>query len=151
MIKIISGNILNAKEDVIGHQVNCRGSMSAGLSKQIKKKFPDVYHEYKNKCLVYSQSPELLLGKCQIVYTKNKIIANLFGQLDYSRYKKQTNYKALSSALLHLYNFVKEKNLTIALPYKIGCGLAGGDWDVVMKLIKNVFNDYGIVLYKLEE
>ena len=46
MIKIIEGNILNAEEDIICHQVNCRGKMGSGLAKQIRDKYPDVYKEY---------------------------------------------------------------------------------------------------------
>jgi len=48
MIKIIEGNILNAKEDIICHQVNCKKVMGSGLAKQIRDKYPNVYEEYVN-------------------------------------------------------------------------------------------------------
>jgi len=38
MIKIINGNILDAKETFICHQVNCQGVMGAGLAKAIRNK-----------------------------------------------------------------------------------------------------------------
>lgn len=38
MIKTIEGNILDAEEDIICHQVNCKGVMGAGLAKQSKSK-----------------------------------------------------------------------------------------------------------------
>ncbi|EGL17721.1 hypothetical protein HMPREF9413_4472 [Paenibacillus sp. HGF7] len=39
---------------------------------------------------------------------------------------------------------------SIALPYNIGCGLAGGDWDIVEQIIEEVFIDYDVTLYKFE-
>lgn len=50
MIKIVKGDILQASEDIIGHQVNCQGVMGAGLAKQIRNKYPHVYDEYRKLC-----------------------------------------------------------------------------------------------------
>ncbi|MDM5320060.1 hypothetical protein QUF57_08725 [Bacillus pumilus] len=47
MIKKVDGNILETSEDIICHQVNCKGVMGAGLAKQIKSKYLNVYKEYK--------------------------------------------------------------------------------------------------------
>ena len=46
MINIVKGNILNATEDIICQQVNCKGVMGAGLAKQIKEKYPEVFESY---------------------------------------------------------------------------------------------------------
>ena len=35
------------------------------------------------------------------------------------------------------------------LPYRIGCGLAGGNWQIVKQMIENIFSDYPISIYKL--
>ncbi|WP_411668007.1 hypothetical protein [Bacillus subtilis] len=39
MIKIIQGDLLEAKENIIAHQVNCKGVMGSGIALQIKKKY----------------------------------------------------------------------------------------------------------------
>jgi len=44
----------------------------------------------------------------------------------------------------------KKNNLSIAIPYGIGCGLAGGKWDIVYDIIEEVFNDYDVVIYRKE-
>ena len=31
MLKVIDGDLLDAKEDIIGHQVNCQGVMGSGV------------------------------------------------------------------------------------------------------------------------
>lgn len=61
---------------------------------------------------------------------------------------------ALKSGLKMIKSAVTDENSehyqkTIALPYGIGCGLAGGSWDVVYKIIDETFDDYNVTLYKL--
>ena len=47
------------------------------------------------------------------------------------------------------YKFKKE-TLTIGFPYKIGCGLAGGDWNIVYNIIEEEFSgNYNVKIYKL--
>lgn len=151
MIKIVEGNILNATEDIIGHQVNCQGVMGAGLAKQIKAKYSDVYKEYSMYCDSHKRDRQQLMGQCYIIETDdNKYIANLFGQLDYGRNERQTNYVALELALKKLKDIAYEHNKSVALPYGIGCGLAGGNWSIAYGLIQYIFEDYEVTLYKLK-
>ena len=56
----------------------------------------------------------------------------------------------LKKALLDLKDFCKNNEITeIGIPYKLGCGLAGGDWDgVVYPMLQELFaNDSTITLY----
>ncbi len=150
-MNIISGNILsNISTDeaiIICHQVNCKGAMGAGLAKQIRSKWPSVYETYKRFCLKPLVQSSLL-GNCQLVNAEGSVwVANLFGQDGFGTDKVQTDYTALKSALLVLYGEIYKKNLTAAtirIPYNMGCGLAGGNWDVVEKIIKDVFDDSSV-------
>lgn len=36
------------------------------------------------------------------------------------------------------------------MPFKIGCGIANGDWEIVLDIINRVFKGYNVSLYKLE-
>ena len=47
MIKIFDGDILNASEYILAHQVNCMGIMGSGIAKQIKDKYPEVFEQYR--------------------------------------------------------------------------------------------------------
>ena len=146
-MKIIYDNILNAKEDIIAHQTNCKGVMGSGVAKFIKEKYPEVYKEYKRYCDVEDNTD--LLGTMQICKCDdNKFVANLFGQYSYGCRTKQTNYEALEESLKSLYNYAKENKLSVAIPYRIGCGLGGGDWEFVESLINNIFKDYPVTFYK---
>ncbi|GED72872.1 Appr-1-p processing protein [Brevibacillus reuszeri] len=147
---IINGDLLTASEDIIGHQVNCKGVMGSGVAKLIKEKYPEAFTVYKEKCNEIVDKQELL-GICQLVEcAEGKTVANLFGQLKYGRGKEQyTDYAALEKALNELKNRARKANSSIALPFNIGCGLANGSWDVVSKMIEEIYSDYDVTLYKL--
>ena len=150
MIKIVDGDILQASENIIAHQVNCMSVMGGGIAKQIKDKYPKVFKDYKIY-LSNSVFPIMVLGQCHFVKVdNNKYVANLFGQYNYGTSKQQTDYKALEEALFTLKINAKDHYLSVALPVNLGCGLAGGNWEVVYKMIEDVFHDYDVTLYRWE-
>ena len=138
-------------ELIICHQVNCKGVMGAGLAKQIRTMFPFLYERYKRTCNQAAKSEDLL-GEAQfspIRYNGNEwLIANLFAQDGYGRDKCYTDYDALRKALAAVRVVatpLPARTLTtVRIPYKMGCGLAGGSWDIVEQIIKDELVSYGI-------
>ena len=161
MIKIVNGDLLQANIPLIAHQVNCLGVMGAGIAKAIKNKWNFVYVIYSGSCRFYKHSKKLL-GKCQICPTGDtpiKYVANLFGEYSYTESvapyeNRHTDYDALKSALVKLKEDCESYNIKeIGIPYKLGCGLAGGDWDnVVYPMLQKLFTDDSTItlyIYKL--
>jgi len=136
-MQFVKGDVLELKADIICHQVNCQGVMEAGLAKQVADQYPIVKKKYKELCS--QKSPSELLGTFQLVYVaENRAIANIFGQMFYGNDGKlYTNYEAFRSALKSLAD--QHPGKSVALPYGIGCGLAGGDWNTVYNIIREVF------------
>jgi O-acetyl-ADP-ribose deacetylase (regulator of RNase III) len=154
MIKIVDGDLLNATENIIGHQVNCQGKMNSGVAKAIREKFPIAYGAYIAEYNVHYNKRLLndLLGRCQLVFTgTDKIVANLFGQFNYGYDGKQyTSVYALRMSLMSLKDKAQHLNASVALPYKIGSDRGGADWNEVYKIIDEVFSDYEVTLYRLK-
>ena len=46
MISVVKGNLLNASEDIIAHQVNCQKKMNSGVAKAIREEWPNVFDRY---------------------------------------------------------------------------------------------------------
>lgn len=115
---------------IILHQVNCKGVMGAGFALVIRRKFPDCYSGYRKYC----RENNNLLGKVYIYENDDYIILNMFSQDDYGINKIQTDYNAMEIALKYIRELYPYEIITA--PYKIGCGLAGGDWDIVSKLLE---------------
>lgn len=149
MIETIHADILTAKEDIIVHQVNCQGTMGAGLALAIKNKYPLCYKMYRKACA--DNKPNDLLGKIQILKMPDgKIIINMFSQLNYGRHTRQTNYEIMTQCFDKIYKYAKLNGLTVAVPYRIGCGLGGGSWPIVLNIITKRFKDTSIIkFYKM--
>ena len=147
-IIIHNGDIFTGYTNIIGHQVNCQGTMGKGVASIVKSDYPRAYNEY----ISYSQNNKgNLLGNVQIVNCGGKYICNLYAQEYYGNNKSvvYTSYEALKKSLTTLKDYAKSRGLVVGLPYGIGCGLANGDWNIVLSIIKDVFKDYYVVIYKL--
>lgn len=143
----IYGDILTSADPnlaygtVVCHQVNCQGVMGSGLAKQVRNRFPDVFEAYLDRCMS-ANGPEDLLGYvqyCSELGEAGYIVANIFGQNRYGRSGCFTDYIALEKAFKNIAEACPHD--VIRIPYKMGCGLGGGDWDTVLAIIKSVFKD----------
>lgn len=138
-------------ELIICHQVNCQGVMGAGLAKQIRTMFPFVYEHYKRTCSRAANSKDLL---GEVVFSPIRyngyewLIANLFAQDGFGRDRCYTDYEALRKALAGVRVVatpLPARTLTtVRIPYKMGCGLAGGSWDIVEQIIMDELVSYEI-------
>lgn len=148
MIKFKKGNILNASEDIIAHQVNCVG-VAGGLAGDIFATFPEAGKQYH---AVTTESSELLmkrLGATQIVLLDSgKYIANLYGQ-----YFPGRDYRPdeLKKSLEKLATYARVCKKSVALPHKISCGICGGDWKEVLPMIAETMVDVECAIYQLED
>jgi O-acetyl-ADP-ribose deacetylase (regulator of RNase III) len=133
-MKIIEADLLEM-QGIICHQVNCMGVMGAGLALHIRRKWPRVFVDYKNAL----EDERVDIGSCQFVQvSQDTTVANLFGQANVNSGKQrdcQTNYDALEDAIEDAYEYAERTNQQLYIPYMMGCGLAGGDWDIVLDII----------------
>lgn len=161
-IKNIDGNLLDTDAELILHQVNCMGAMNSGVAKAIREKWKVVYLEYLalvNSSVYGSEKSinrEKLLGCIQPVEVNEKQkVVNLFAQLSYGYDGKQyTNYDAIRKCLRNVSRYCNDNNVkTIALPWHMSCDRGGGDWDVLMDIIKEELsdNDITIEIWKLNK
>ena len=154
MIKIVKGDILQAKENLICHQVNCQGVMNSGIAKSIRQKFPKVYKSYKNTVNKYIEENNInnLLGRVVGVdIGDNKWVVNMFGQFTYGYDNRQyTRTEALFECFKEVRKIAEKNNLSVAIPHGVGCGLGGADWEQVENLLLIAFDGYEVTLYKLD-
>lgn len=80
MIKIIEGNIVNAKTDFIIHQVNCQGEMNTGVAKALRDYDEGIYKHYRKFCEFCKFESEELLGTCDAYLLKDRKYHGRIGQ-----------------------------------------------------------------------
>ncbi len=139
IIKEIQGDLLNTEFKFIAHGVNCQNVMGSGVAKALFNKYPDVKKRYHSYC--ESIEKENRLGSvCSTgIQADGKIILNLFTQFEYGYDdKRYVNYAAIVECFRKIIEW--DRIDALAVP-RIGCGLAGGDWDIVRQLINDVTLD----------
>lgn len=147
------GNIVDTDAKWILHQVNCKGQMNSGVAKAIKDKWPITETIYKQACKTFED--KYLMGlsyPCYVQYQPyQQRVIHLFGQYDFGYDGKQyTSYDALNKALIDFVEYhydlddeaTTEQERTIAIPWRMGCGRGGGNWEIVMTMIEQAFKDY---------
>lgn len=138
---VIQGNIVTIVQQhggVLVHQVNCQRVAGVGLALAIARKWPVWWTAY------HARNPRL--GACSMTSpTANIHIADIYGQNFYGRDRRYTDYAALEQGLRELNAQLTwlTNNLegphtfaTVYVPVGLGCGNAGGDWNVVQPLIE---------------
>lgn len=147
--KYIKGDITETELKYIAHGVNCQNKIGSGVAKALYTKFPDVkvnYHEYFKTHTI----GKINLGKILYTYddSTGKNIANCFTQNEFGYDgKRYVNY----ASVLQCFRILKDncKGYILAIP-KIGCGLAGGNWEFMEQLINDtVGEDLEIWVYEL--
>lgn len=139
MIEIITGDLMDATEKYILHQTNCLSDGgAAGVARLIFNKYPhaDCYSDR-----TAPSEPGTIDVRGDGL--EQRYVINLHGQfypggvhdpdseLDGTLARQQHFYKGLLQ-------IAKLKDLeSIALPWKIGCGIAGGDWEYYLGVLEN--------------
>jgi hypothetical protein len=141
--------MMTIKEGILFHQVNCHGVMGAGIARAFADKYPGLEKAYQDFCEKHSVwsfgklSTESLLGRIFLfeVVPSKLYIANIFGQDGFARSSRQTSYDATVEAFESLQTKAKPfiSSLPLYFPYKMGCGLGGGDWYIYSAILERYF------------
>lgn len=150
-MKIVSnnGNLLDSNAEYIIHQVNCQGAMNSGVAKAIREKWPIVFERYRFYYETMQHEDEPLLGTIQIVKVNdNQSVINMFAQDKYgydgNRY---TSYDAIDKCLFTVADYCrKDKIKSVALPYHMSCDRGGANWNIIMEMIKQHFENLDITI-----
>lgn len=144
MIEIVRGNIIDATEQYIAHQCNCLTQNSAGAAKAIFDKYPhaDTY---------FGRTEPDVLGTIKVLGNgeDNRYVINMFAQYYPGRTKFpnsgkdgiQTRQKSFHRCLARIAKIEDLKS--IAFPWRIGCNLAGGDWEWYLGTLHNFAKHVG--------
>ena len=141
-IEIIEGtNLFDADTKYIVHQCNCVTSTAAHLAKDMFEKFP-YSNVYENRIKDDEPGTIKIMGDG----LEQRYVISMFGQY-YPGKSKYPNSPKDGFGQRELYfalclnQIRKIENLeSIGFPYKIGCGAAGGNWNIYFNLLKMFAN-----------
>jgi len=149
-MKTIKGDLLKlaleGRFDVIVHQCNCFHNFGAGIALQILKKFPLAFEA--DKRTDYGSKAKLgSISYCTIPLGRGFIIVNGYSQFGCGVDRVRTDYDSVRK----VFQKVKQEFTGMKIGYPLyGAGLAGGDWNVISKIIDEELKgeDHTLVEYQ---
>lgn len=149
-IEYVSGDLFVncVKAQAFAHGCNCQGSMSAGIAKGFKERYPDMYAEYHRRCK--AEPREFNLGD-SFLWKDEELpwVFNLGTQEHY--WHARASYDAIREALIKMKSQAGIAGLErIAIP-QIGTGYGGLSWKKVRSIIEEIFSDWERTLFVYEE
>ena len=144
--------LTNNKYNIFAHGANCQATMNSGIARDVKSRIPELYHADLEYHLEVGGDHNQKLGKFSMVSYEDegkpphKMAFNLYTQLFYGTERRHFNYGAFVEALESAIDEAVRKKcydtnnslnntLNVIIP-KIGCGLGGGDWEIVSEILQ---------------
>lgn len=159
MVTYVKGDAtkpIGGGKKIIAHITNDEGLWGAGfvlaldkLSPEPKKNYMSWYNYWTKKSQFFIFMP---LGSVNYARVSADVyVANMTAQHRTIRsVPKPICYKSLESALSSVADFAIREGATVHMP-RIGCGLAGGTWEVVESIINRTLTlrDVEVIVYDL--
>ena len=150
-LKYVKGDLLqmalDGQFDVIGHGCNCFVNMGKGIAKGIKQKFPEAYRADRQT----EKGDKSKLGTITCAEQHGIIVVNCYSQYGYGRMfggGPPVDYEAIRNCMKEIKERFSGKRIGLPL---IGCGLAGGDWDIVSEIIATELADENVTIVRFDK
>jgi O-acetyl-ADP-ribose deacetylase (regulator of RNase III) len=146
MYKEVIGNLVEeaAEYDVVVQGCNCQNVMGAGIAYYLREKYPQIYEA---DTIAFKEG-RVKLGNYSY-WHNNEIdttFVNAYTQFDTKGRrigKADVSYEGIRDSLCKVNNDYKGKHIGLPL---IGCGLAGGNWKKVKRIIQEELVDVDVTV-----
>lgn len=140
-MNITHASMLDIRSGIIVLQVNCMNKVTRGINKTLSIAYPKLKYRYHKHCL--ESNPKQLFGTYQEIPITNKlIVVNSFSQFKDGNARltkeKYTNEEYLIANIKEI--CAKYPEETVYIPYYIGCGRSGGNWDNLTTQLNDLQN-----------
>ncbi|MCZ2112691.1 MAG: macro domain-containing protein [Anaerolineae bacterium] len=154
MFKSLIGDLFASRAQALVNTVNCVGVMGKGVALEFKKRFPEMFKDYENRC----ENKAVRLGEPYLYRDASGVLIVNFPTKDH--WRSPSRLQDIERGLDYLAAHAAEWGITrIALP-PLGCGNGGLEWAEVGPLIYRklhglpidveVYAPYGTPKHELE-
>jgi O-acetyl-ADP-ribose deacetylase (regulator of RNase III) len=139
-MRINKGDLFTSDCEALGHGVNVRGLMGAGIAKTFKERYPENYLSYGQQCKVNGLIPGgVLIVPCYEADMNAKHVQRYIVNMASQRQPgPDATYSWLfASALQAAQQLVSIGVFDCAIP-EIGCGIGGLEWSKTEALLRGI-------------
>jgi len=127
--RLVSGDMFAAPVQTLTNAVNCRGVMGAGVALEFKKRYPEMFADYEERCrsgLVKLGEPYLWRGP------EERCVLNFPTKDDW---RLPSRLEPIVSGLEYLVSHCEEWGITSLAVPALGCGRGGLSWENVRPVL----------------
>ncbi|PQJ33613.1 hypothetical protein BSZ35_02465 [Salinibacter sp. 10B] len=125
MVNILIGNIFESDAQTLTNTVNCVGVMGKGIAEQFKKRFPEMYEDYVERC----ENGDVQRGRPYLYRRDEEPWVLNFPTKGH--WRAVSNLSDIRRGMEHVLDKYKEWGIeSLAVP-PLGCGNGQLDWRVV--------------------
>lgn len=148
-MRYVQGDLFASDIKAIGHGVNRRGFMGAGVAKTVRVLYPEVFKVYREICLLKPE--EFPLGEVLPASDPSQPGDVVFNMATQDLPGPNADLEAIYTSAMTTLAIAKDLGFPeVAIP-KIGSGIGGLKWEDVEEklLLAESFNDSKFVVYYL--
>lgn len=131
----VTGDLFELDLPALGHGCNCAGSMGAGIAKQFRQRFPEMYREYRQRC----QRGAFTLGDIFVWQGDGLVIYNLATQ---PVPRPSATLDAIGTSIRAALTDADRRGLPRVGVPRIGAGLGGLAWPDVAAVLEAAAADH---------
>ena len=147
MLKLRNADLFETFEGLqnsfLVHCANCFHTMGAGVALEIRRRYPEAYRAD----IQTERGNPLKLGAVSSAAIGSRRVFNLYGQFSFGNGRDLDIFMLDKGLRLVAAEANAQNRAGIRTPivtYKIGCGLAGGDWNEVVEILDNIAAEYNV-------
>lgn len=123
-VRIMTGDLLKSRQQTLVNTVNTVGVMGKGIALAFKKRYPDMFSDYVQRC----DRGDVVLGRPYVFEESDHLVLNFPTK---GHWRAVSKLSDIVAGLEHLERHYKEWGVTsIAVP-PLGCGNGQLEWEVV--------------------
>ncbi len=132
----VAGNLFDMGLPALGHGCNCTGAMGAGIALQFRKRWPEMYEEYRQFCGEGTALP----GDVYPYEAEDGLL--IFNMLTQPVPGPTATLDHIESALRRSIDMCVEEGIKeLGIP-RVGAGLGGLKWSIVRERLEEIIADY---------
>lgn len=141
-IHYVTGDLFLSRVQTLAHGVNCRGRMGAGIAREFRRRFPEMFNEYRRLC----HNGRLRPGEVHLWKDEPKWVLNLATQ----DVIEQAQLSFVRGALIRVAENYNSMGITSVAVPRIASGLGGIEWAIVREEIEELWGSLPIPIFVYE-
>ena len=138
MVEIVTGDLFTSDAQTLVNTVNCAGVMGKGLALAFKRRFPDMFGDYKDRCA----HGQVRLGEPYLFRRPTPPHILNFPTKDH--WRSPSKLEDIVAGVRYLQRHYGEWGITSLAVPALGCGLGQLDWATVGPTLQRLFGELTI-------